>query len=251
MFPQGARVRSGLRHGPLGRRLRFGALLQPHLARLRQGRGRSLHQGCLRASRDRSRAERRDGRCGASSGRGADPALPGTERRRPEQFDRWDDDYAAAMRRVHHAFPDDHDIMALLVEALITRTPRRLWDVKTGLARAQRRYAGSPRTLRALDGDDRQGRRSARISRSFICTFIAMEMSNHPEQALRSARASVDDGARRRAPQSHARAHLRAMRRLRESQDREREGDPRRRHVCGYAGFVQFLRHGARRTICI
>ena len=46
----------------------------------------------------------------------------------PEQFDRWDDDYAAAMRRVHNAFPDDHDIMALLVEALITRTPRRLWS---------------------------------------------------------------------------------------------------------------------------
>ena len=36
----------------------------------------------------------------------------------PEQFDKWDDDYAAAMRRVHHVFPDDHDIMALLVEAL-------------------------------------------------------------------------------------------------------------------------------------
>jgi len=37
------------------------------------------------------------------------------------------------MRRIHNAFPDDHDIMALLVEALITRTPRRLWNVKTGL----------------------------------------------------------------------------------------------------------------------
>jgi hypothetical protein len=33
----------------------------------------------------------------------------------PEEFDRWDDDYAAAMRRVHNAFPDDQDVMALLV----------------------------------------------------------------------------------------------------------------------------------------
>ena len=51
----------------------------------------------------------------------------------PAEFDRWDDDYAAAMRRLHFAYPEDHDIMGLLVEALITRTPRRLWDVKTGL----------------------------------------------------------------------------------------------------------------------
>ena len=50
----------------------------------------------------------------------------------PEEFDRWDDDYAAAMRRLHYRYPDDHDVMALLVEALITRTPRRLWDVRSG-----------------------------------------------------------------------------------------------------------------------
>ncbi len=51
----------------------------------------------------------------------------------PEEFDRWDDDYAAEMRRVHYEFPNDHDVMALFAEALITRTPRRLWDVRTGL----------------------------------------------------------------------------------------------------------------------
>jgi hypothetical protein len=49
-----------------------------------------------------------------------------------EEYDRWDDDYAAEMRRVHYDHPDDHDVMALFAEALITRTPRRLWDVKTG-----------------------------------------------------------------------------------------------------------------------
>ena len=43
----------------------------------------------------------------------------------PEEFDRWDDDYAAEMRRVHYEFPNDHDVMALFAEALITRTPRR------------------------------------------------------------------------------------------------------------------------------
>jgi tetratricopeptide (TPR) repeat protein len=50
-----------------------------------------------------------------------------------EEFDKWDDGYAAAMRRVYFRYPDNHDVMALLAEALITRTPRRLWDVKSGL----------------------------------------------------------------------------------------------------------------------
>src|SRR6202789_4314075 len=51
----------------------------------------------------------------------------------PEEFDRWDDDYAAALRQVYHRNRDDQDVAALFVEALIMRTPRRLWDVKTGL----------------------------------------------------------------------------------------------------------------------
>lgn len=50
-----------------------------------------------------------------------------------EEFDRWDDDYAAAMRRVYFRYPHNHDVMALLAEALLTRTPRRLWDVKSDL----------------------------------------------------------------------------------------------------------------------
>jgi tetratricopeptide (TPR) repeat protein len=104
----------------------------------------------------------------------------------PEQFDKWDDDYAAAMRRVHHAFPDDHDIMALLVEALITRTPRRLWDVKTGLP------ARNADTLEALTLCERSvamtDKAGLRPHLAILHLHIhVMEMSNHPEQALRSA----------------------------------------------------------------
>jgi len=36
------------------------------------------------------------------------------------EYARWDDDYAAALRRVHFAHPDDLDVAALFVEALIT-----------------------------------------------------------------------------------------------------------------------------------
>jgi len=49
-----------------------------------------------------------------------------------KEFEQWDDAYAAEMRRVHYEFPDDQDVMALFVEALMMRTVRRLWDLKTG-----------------------------------------------------------------------------------------------------------------------
>lgn len=104
----------------------------------------------------------------------------------PEQFDRWDDDYAAAMRRVHHAFPDDHDIMALLVEALITRTPRRLWALKTGLpARNADTLEALALCERSIAMTDKAGERS-HLAILHLHIHV-MEMSNHPEQALRSA----------------------------------------------------------------
>ncbi|MBV8392509.1 MAG: hypothetical protein JOY81_04930 [Alphaproteobacteria bacterium] len=104
----------------------------------------------------------------------------------PEQFDRWDDDYAAAMRRVHNAFPDDHDVMALLVEALITRTPRRLWDVKTGLpgrnADTLEAIALCQRSMAMTDAAGRPPHPAIPHLHIHV-----MEMSNHPEQAMRSA----------------------------------------------------------------
>jgi len=104
----------------------------------------------------------------------------------PEEFDRWDDEYAAAVRRLHYAYPADHDIMALLVEALITRTPRRLWDVKTGLPA---RNADTVEALaiceRSIVLADRQG-----IPQHPAIVHLhihSLEMSNEPERAARSA----------------------------------------------------------------
>ena len=54
-----------------------------------------------------------------------------------EMFDRWDDDYANAMRGVYQASKDDHDVAALFTEAMMTRTAWQLWDVKTGLPTAK------------------------------------------------------------------------------------------------------------------
>jgi tetratricopeptide (TPR) repeat protein len=104
----------------------------------------------------------------------------------PEDYVRWDSDYAAALRRVHRAYPDDLDVAALFVEALITRTPRRLWDVKSG------RPARNSDVLEALAVCEAA---IARVEADGLPPHPAhlhlhihiMEMSNEPERAMRSA----------------------------------------------------------------
>ena len=49
-----------------------------------------------------------------------------------EELTEWDEAYTSEMRLVYKCFPDDQDVMALLIEALMMRTVRRLWDLKTG-----------------------------------------------------------------------------------------------------------------------
>jgi hypothetical protein len=104
----------------------------------------------------------------------------------PEEFDRWDDDYAAELRRVYHLYRDDHDVAALLVEALITRTPRRLWNVRTGLP------AKNSDVIEALEvcerAIDRADRESLKKHPAILHFHIhILEMSNEPERAAASA----------------------------------------------------------------
>jgi tetratricopeptide (TPR) repeat protein len=103
-----------------------------------------------------------------------------------QEYDRWDDDYAAQMRRVYHSHPKDHDVMALFVEALITRTPRRLWNVKTGApAKASDVVEAVQVCERSIKMANEQGiRQHLAIAHLHI---HAMEMSNAPESAMASA----------------------------------------------------------------
>ena len=102
------------------------------------------------------------------------------------EFDRWDDDYANAMREVYNCYPDDFDIMALFTEAIMTRTPWKLWNVKTG------EPAQGANTLEALAvceraialADEKQIAQHPAILHLHI---HVTEMSDHPEQALGSA----------------------------------------------------------------
>jgi tetratricopeptide (TPR) repeat protein len=106
----------------------------------------------------------------------------------PEEFDRWDDAYAAELRKVHGDYPGDADVTALLIEALITRTPRRLWDVKTGLpAKNSDVIEALELCERAIDQAEREG---VRQHPAILHLHIhVLEMSNEPERAAGSAEA--------------------------------------------------------------
>ena len=104
----------------------------------------------------------------------------------PEEYDRWDDDYAAEMRRIHMSHPEDQDVAALYIEALITRTPRRLWDVKTGQpARGSdvvEALAACERSMQLAD------RKCEKHHPAVLHLYIhALEMSNTPEIGTRAA----------------------------------------------------------------
>lgn len=104
----------------------------------------------------------------------------------PQEFEQWDDAYAAAMRRVYEKFPDDHDVMALLVEALMMRTVRRLWNLKTGAP------APNSDVLEALEVCERSIRLADETGAAQHPAILhlhihLLEMSAMPERGLRSA----------------------------------------------------------------
>lgn len=103
-----------------------------------------------------------------------------------EEFDRWDNDYADAMRRVYYEYRDDHDVMAIFAEAIMTRTPWRLWNVQKGTP------APNADTLEALEVTERSiamhDAAGTPQNPAILHLHIHVtEMSNEPERALRSA----------------------------------------------------------------
>ena len=102
------------------------------------------------------------------------------------EFEQWDNAYAAEMRRVYHSFPDDHDVMALFVEALMMRTVRRLWDLETG------EPAPNSDVVEALQVCERSIRVSDEAGSEQHPAIIhlhihLLEMSTMPERGMRSA----------------------------------------------------------------
>jgi tetratricopeptide (TPR) repeat protein len=100
----------------------------------------------------------------------------------------WNDDYAAAMRKVYAGFGDDPDVAALFAEAIMNRTPWQLWNLETGKpaegADTLEAIAVLEKAMRAPGGD-----RHAGLLHMYI---HLLEMSPHPERALRAADALRD-----------------------------------------------------------
>ena len=115
------------------------------------------------------------------------------------EYHRWDDDYADAMRKVYDAFPEDDDVCALHAEALMTRTPWALWDLRSG------QPSEGASTLEAIDVLEAAMQRVEAAGgpphAGMLHMYIhVMEMSTEPEKALRAC-----DDLRRLVPDA---AHL-------------------------------------------
>ncbi len=100
-----------------------------------------------------------------------------------EEYARWNDDYADSMREVHRAFPEDDDVCTLHADALMTRTPWELWDLRTGSPNED------SSTLEAIEVLETAMRRLEEQGRpphpGLLHMYIhVMEMSPFPDTAL-------------------------------------------------------------------
>ncbi len=103
-----------------------------------------------------------------------------------ENCDIWNDAYADAMREVHRRFPDDWDVAALFAEALMNRTPWALWNLQTG---EPAEGADTLEAMTVLETALRQVEETGADPHPGLLHMHIhlMEMSPHPERALRSA----------------------------------------------------------------
>ncbi|KAK3364557.1 TPR domain protein [Lasiosphaeria hispida] len=93
----------------------------------------------------------------------------------------WNVAYAKAMESVYTEFPDDLDVTTLYVDALMNLTPWKLWDLRTGTP------LPGARTLDAKVALER-GLALDAFHPGLLHLYIhLMEMSQHPEAALRVA----------------------------------------------------------------
>lgn len=100
----------------------------------------------------------------------------------------WNDDFAEAMRKVYAKFPDDLDVATLFAEAIMNLTPWALWDLKTG------EIAKGADTAEAIEVLERAMKQAGAMEHPGILHLYIhlMEMSPHPERALKAADALRD-----------------------------------------------------------
>ncbi|HEY7577372.1 MAG TPA: hypothetical protein VH855_07220 [Acetobacteraceae bacterium] len=93
----------------------------------------------------------------------------------------WNDGFADAMRRAHQAHPDDLDVRAIFVEAILNRTPWRMWDLSSGEPAPG---AGTLEAREVLETAFRELPGAMDHPGLLHLHVHLMEMSPHPEAAL-------------------------------------------------------------------
>ncbi len=114
------------------------------------------------------------------------PASP-----REDDFGPWNDAYADAMRDVYRAHSRHLDVCALFAEAIMNRTPWELWDLVSG------EPAEGADTLEAIEvleaAFTELGAEGADDHPGLLHMYVhLMEMSPHPERALKAGDRLVD-----------------------------------------------------------
>jgi tetratricopeptide (TPR) repeat protein len=93
----------------------------------------------------------------------------------------WNDAFADAMRIAHQAHPDDLDVRAIFAEAILNRTPWRMWDLHTGEPAPG---AGTLEAREVLESAFRDLPGAMDHPGLLHLHVHLMEMSSHPEAAL-------------------------------------------------------------------
>ena len=99
-----------------------------------------------------------------------------------EDYQPFNDGFAKAMKPVHEAHPDDLDVTFVYVEALMNRTPWKLWDFQKGVPNPE---ASTEEAMAILEHSFSE-RPDAWEHPGLLHMYIhLMEMSPFPERALR------------------------------------------------------------------
>lgn len=99
-----------------------------------------------------------------------------------EDFAPWNNAYSNEMRELYKNFPDDLDITALFAEALMNRTPWQLWDLRS---ETPADGADTEEVIAILERAFADGKRGWDHPGLLHMYIHVMEMSPHPERALR------------------------------------------------------------------
>ncbi|MCG6904130.1 MAG: hypothetical protein LJE68_15755 [Rhodobacter sp.] len=95
----------------------------------------------------------------------------------------WNNAFADAMRAAHNAFPDDLEIRAVFVEAIMNRTPWAMWDQVTGETASGAGTAEAQAVLEEVFANDPRSMRHPGLLHLYV---HLMEMSPVPEKALKA-----------------------------------------------------------------